>query len=169
MTLIFTYWFVYATVFISGCQHLGLVWWWLVSLSLSSVEAVKKAERFILQGAHRTCLGKVLWRYLSLWFYWIWKYLGVLVTDDFLLQHFVSLFGSGEGSMQCVQQDRGNNFWKCVHSYRLLEKPQWRDLLPCKLGIWFCLTVKSLPQLFQVKLWKYVCVSLIMCHPVLHL
>ncbi|XP_020657477.3 dnaJ homolog subfamily C member 1 [Pogona vitticeps] len=34
-------------------------------------------------------------------------------------------------------------------SERLLEKPQWRDLLPCKLGIWFCLTVKSLPQLFQ--------------------
>ncbi|XP_048367351.1 dnaJ homolog subfamily C member 1 isoform X2 [Sphaerodactylus townsendi] len=32
---------------------------------------------------------------------------------------------------------------------RLLDKPQWRDLLPCKLGIWFCLTVKALPQLFQ--------------------
>ncbi|XP_077159303.1 dnaJ homolog subfamily C member 1 isoform X2 [Paroedura picta] len=32
---------------------------------------------------------------------------------------------------------------------RLLEKPQWRDLLPCKLSIWFCLTVKALPQLFQ--------------------
>ncbi|KAF7245811.1 hypothetical protein EYD10_08142 [Varanus komodoensis] len=33
---------------------------------------------------------------------------------------------------------------------RLLEKPQWRDLLPCKLGIWFYLTVKGLPQLIQV-------------------
>ncbi|XP_029444579.1 dnaJ homolog subfamily C member 1 isoform X2 [Rhinatrema bivittatum] len=32
---------------------------------------------------------------------------------------------------------------------RLLVKPQWRDLLPCKMGIWFCLTVKSLPQLIQ--------------------
>uniref|UniRef100_A0A8C8RUR4 DnaJ homolog subfamily C member 1 n=1 Tax=Pelusios castaneus TaxID=367368 RepID=A0A8C8RUR4_9SAUR len=32
---------------------------------------------------------------------------------------------------------------------RSLEKPQWRDLLPCKLGIWFCLTVKALPQLLQ--------------------
>ncbi|KAJ7414368.1 dnaJ subfamily C member 1-like [Pitangus sulphuratus] len=32
---------------------------------------------------------------------------------------------------------------------RILDKPQWHDLLPCKLGIWFCLTVKALPQLFQ--------------------
>ncbi|XP_053569933.1 dnaJ homolog subfamily C member 1 [Bombina bombina] len=32
---------------------------------------------------------------------------------------------------------------------RVLEKPQWRDLLPFKLGIWFYLTVKSLPQLIQ--------------------
>uniref|UniRef100_A0A8C5MY92 DnaJ heat shock protein family (Hsp40) member C1 n=1 Tax=Leptobrachium leishanense TaxID=445787 RepID=A0A8C5MY92_9ANUR len=32
---------------------------------------------------------------------------------------------------------------------RVLEKPQWRDLLPFKLGIWFYLTVRSLPQLFQ--------------------
>ncbi|XP_075443665.1 dnaJ homolog subfamily C member 1 isoform X4 [Ascaphus truei] len=32
---------------------------------------------------------------------------------------------------------------------RVLEKPQWRDVLPFKLGIWFYLTVKSLPQLFQ--------------------
>ncbi|XP_053119398.1 dnaJ homolog subfamily C member 1 isoform X2 [Hemicordylus capensis] len=39
---------------------------------------------------------------------------------------------------------------------RLLEKPQWRDLLPCKLGIWFCLTVKSLPQLFQEARQLYV-------------
>ncbi|KAJ7322254.1 hypothetical protein JRQ81_018541 [Phrynocephalus forsythii] len=41
-------------------------------------------------------------------------------------------------------------------SERLLEKPQWRDLLPCKLGIWFCLTVKSLPQLFQEARQLYV-------------
>ncbi|KAL8165082.1 UNVERIFIED_CONTAM: DnaJ subfamily C member 1 [Gekko kuhli] len=33
---------------------------------------------------------------------------------------------------------------------RSLDKPQWRDLLPWKLGIWFCLTVKALPQLFQI-------------------
>ncbi|XP_062983786.1 dnaJ homolog subfamily C member 1 [Elgaria multicarinata webbii] len=39
---------------------------------------------------------------------------------------------------------------------RLLEKPQWRDLLPCKLGIWFCLTVKALPQLFQEVRHLYV-------------
>ncbi|XP_072507792.1 dnaJ homolog subfamily C member 1 [Notamacropus eugenii] len=32
---------------------------------------------------------------------------------------------------------------------RLLIKPQWHDLLPCKLGIWFCLTLKALPQLIQ--------------------
>ncbi|XP_056375247.1 dnaJ homolog subfamily C member 1 [Hyla sarda] len=32
---------------------------------------------------------------------------------------------------------------------RDFEKPQWRDLLPFKLGIWFYLTVRSLPQLFQ--------------------
>ncbi|XP_062423698.1 dnaJ homolog subfamily C member 1 [Rhea pennata] len=32
---------------------------------------------------------------------------------------------------------------------RVTDKPQWHDLLPCKLGIWFCLTVKALPQLFQ--------------------
>ncbi|XP_038611579.1 dnaJ homolog subfamily C member 1 [Tachyglossus aculeatus] len=32
---------------------------------------------------------------------------------------------------------------------RLLVKPQWHDLLPCKLGIWFCLTLKSLPHLIQ--------------------
>nr|XP_028605604.1 dnaJ homolog subfamily C member 1 isoform X1 [Podarcis muralis] len=39
---------------------------------------------------------------------------------------------------------------------RLLEKPQWQDLLPCKLGIWFCLTVKALPQLFQDARQLYV-------------
>ncbi|XP_035401114.1 dnaJ homolog subfamily C member 1 [Cygnus atratus] len=39
---------------------------------------------------------------------------------------------------------------------RVLEKPQWHDLLPCKLGIWFCLTVKSLPQLFQDARQLYV-------------
>ncbi|KAM5157590.1 dnaJ homolog subfamily C member 1 [Mantella aurantiaca] len=32
---------------------------------------------------------------------------------------------------------------------RVLEKPQWRDLLPFKLGIWFYLTVRSLPQCVQ--------------------
>ncbi|XP_037693637.1 dnaJ homolog subfamily C member 1 [Choloepus didactylus] len=32
---------------------------------------------------------------------------------------------------------------------RLLMKPQWQDLLPCKLGIWFCLTLKALPHLIQ--------------------
>ncbi|OXB60090.1 hypothetical protein ASZ78_004100 [Callipepla squamata] len=38
---------------------------------------------------------------------------------------------------------------------RALDKPQWHDLLPCKLGIWFCLTVKALPQLFQVNYCKF--------------
>ncbi|KAM8803849.1 dnaJ homolog subfamily C member 1 [Rhynchonycteris naso] len=32
---------------------------------------------------------------------------------------------------------------------RLLTKPQWHDLLPCKVGIWFCLTLKALPHLIQ--------------------
>ncbi|XP_048223974.1 dnaJ homolog subfamily C member 1 [Perognathus longimembris pacificus] len=32
---------------------------------------------------------------------------------------------------------------------RLLIKPQWHDLLPCKLGIWFCLTLIALPHLIQ--------------------
>ncbi|XP_003786811.1 dnaJ homolog subfamily C member 1 [Otolemur garnettii] len=32
---------------------------------------------------------------------------------------------------------------------RLLMKPQWHDLLPCKLGIWFCLKLKALPHLIQ--------------------
>ncbi|XP_062956125.1 dnaJ homolog subfamily C member 1 isoform X2 [Cynocephalus volans] len=35
---------------------------------------------------------------------------------------------------------------------RLLMKPQWHDLLPCKLGIWFCLTLKALPHLIQKKI-----------------
>ncbi|KAM9288000.1 LOW QUALITY PROTEIN: dnaJ homolog subfamily C member 1 [Cariama cristata] len=39
---------------------------------------------------------------------------------------------------------------------RVLDKPQWHDLLPCKLGIWFCLTVKALPQLFQDARQLYV-------------
>ncbi|XP_040519397.1 dnaJ homolog subfamily C member 1 [Gallus gallus] len=39
---------------------------------------------------------------------------------------------------------------------RALDKPQWHDLLPCKLGIWFCLTVKALPQLFQDARQLYV-------------
>uniref|UniRef100_A0A452DX56 DnaJ homolog subfamily C member 1 n=1 Tax=Capra hircus TaxID=9925 RepID=A0A452DX56_CAPHI len=34
-------------------------------------------------------------------------------------------------------------------AFRLLVKPQWHDLLPCKLGIWFCLTLKALPHLIQ--------------------
>ncbi|XP_074903857.1 dnaJ homolog subfamily C member 1 [Buteo buteo] len=39
---------------------------------------------------------------------------------------------------------------------RVLDKPQWHDLLPCKLGIWFCLTVKALPRLFQDARQLYV-------------
>ncbi|XP_040290366.1 dnaJ homolog subfamily C member 1 [Bufo bufo] len=39
---------------------------------------------------------------------------------------------------------------------RVLEKPQWRDLLPFKLGLWFYLTVRSLPQLFQEAKQFYV-------------
>lgn len=42
---------------------------------------------------------------------------------------------------------------------RVLDKPQWHDLLPCKLGIWFCLTVKALPQLFQVTVMILKCVT----------
>ncbi|XP_069494393.1 dnaJ homolog subfamily C member 1 [Ambystoma mexicanum] len=32
---------------------------------------------------------------------------------------------------------------------RLLEKPQWHDLLPCKVSIWIYLAVKSIPQVLQ--------------------
>ncbi|XP_003222117.1 dnaJ homolog subfamily C member 1 isoform X1 [Anolis carolinensis] len=39
---------------------------------------------------------------------------------------------------------------------RILEKPKWQDLLPFKLGIWFYLTVKSLPQVFQEARQLYV-------------
>ncbi|XP_075778617.1 dnaJ homolog subfamily C member 1 isoform X1 [Pelodiscus sinensis] len=39
---------------------------------------------------------------------------------------------------------------------RSLEKPQWRDLLPCKLGILFCLTIKALPQLLQDARQSYI-------------
>ncbi|KAM3820804.1 dnaJ homolog subfamily C member 1 isoform 1-T1 [Vipera latastei] len=41
-------------------------------------------------------------------------------------------------------------------SERLVEKPQWRDLLPCKVGIWFYTMVKALPQLFQEARQLYV-------------
>ncbi|XP_078510908.1 dnaJ homolog subfamily C member 1 [Lissotriton helveticus] len=39
---------------------------------------------------------------------------------------------------------------------RLLEKPQWHDLLPCKVSIWIYLAVKSLPQAFQEARQLYV-------------
>ncbi|XP_070583426.1 dnaJ homolog subfamily C member 1 [Erythrolamprus reginae] len=41
-------------------------------------------------------------------------------------------------------------------SERQVEKPQWRDLLPFKVGIWFYTTVKALPQLFQEAKQLYV-------------
>ncbi|NP_001085833.1 DnaJ heat shock protein family (Hsp40) member C1 S homeolog precursor [Xenopus laevis] len=40
-------------------------------------------------------------------------------------------------------------FGQMEKNERVLEKPQWQDLLPFKLGIWFYLTVRSLPQLYQ--------------------
>ncbi|XP_043546370.1 dnaJ homolog subfamily C member 1 isoform X3 [Chiloscyllium plagiosum] len=32
---------------------------------------------------------------------------------------------------------------------RSVEKPQWQDLLPCKIGLWFYFFLKSLPQCCQ--------------------
>ncbi|XP_067869811.1 dnaJ homolog subfamily C member 1 [Heterodontus francisci] len=32
---------------------------------------------------------------------------------------------------------------------RSVVKPQWQDLLPCKIGIWFYFFLKSLPQFYQ--------------------
>ncbi|NXG79864.1 DNJC1 protein, partial [Baryphthengus martii] len=54
-----------------------------------------------------------------------------------------------EGKLAALDKNESNENLPILFDCRVLDKPQWHDLLPCKLGIWFCLTVKALPQLFQ--------------------
>ncbi|NXP71800.1 DNJC1 protein, partial [Ramphastos sulfuratus] len=62
-----------------------------------------------------------------------------------------------EAKLGALDKNESNNE-NCTILFdcRVLDKPQWHDLLPCKLGIWFCLTVKALPQLFQDARQLYV-------------
>ncbi|KAF1662748.1 hypothetical protein FQA23_0007295, partial [Aptenodytes patagonicus] len=54
-----------------------------------------------------------------------------------------------EAKLAALDKNESNEKLSILFDCRVLDKPQWHDLLPCKLGIWFCLTVKALPQLFQ--------------------
>ncbi|NXA44721.1 DNJC1 protein, partial [Nothocercus julius] len=54
-----------------------------------------------------------------------------------------------EAKFAALDRNERNEKLTVLFGCRVLDKPQWHDLLPCKLGIWFCLTVKALPQLFQ--------------------
>ncbi|NWX98480.1 DNJC1 protein, partial [Nothoprocta ornata] len=54
-----------------------------------------------------------------------------------------------EAKFAALDKNERNEKLTVLFGCRVLDKPQWHDLLPCKLGIWFCLTVKALPQLFQ--------------------
>ncbi|NXA31897.1 DNJC1 protein, partial [Eudromia elegans] len=54
-----------------------------------------------------------------------------------------------EAKFTALDKNERNEQLTVLFGCRVLDKPQWHDLLPCKLGIWFCLTVKALPQLFQ--------------------
>ncbi|NXJ63054.1 DNJC1 protein, partial [Rostratula benghalensis] len=59
-----------------------------------------------------------------------------------------------EAKLAALDKNESNK--QILFDCRVLDKPQWHDLLPCKLGIWFCLTVKALPQLFQDARQLYV-------------
>ncbi|NWW35399.1 DNJC1 protein, partial [Panurus biarmicus] len=62
-----------------------------------------------------------------------------------------------EAKLAALDKNESNNEKPTIlFDCRILDKPQWHDLLPCKLGIWFCLTVKALPQLFQDARQLYV-------------
>ncbi|NXI46969.1 DNJC1 protein, partial [Galbula dea] len=61
-----------------------------------------------------------------------------------------------EAKLPAVDRNESNEKLLIFFACRVLDKPQWHDLLPCKLGIWFCLTVKALPQLFQDARQLYV-------------
>ncbi|NXC42752.1 DNJC1 protein, partial [Penelope pileata] len=61
-----------------------------------------------------------------------------------------------EAKLAALEKNESSEKFKILFVCRALDKPQWHDLLPCKLGIWFCLTVKALPQLFQDARQLYV-------------
>ncbi|NWU64842.1 DNJC1 protein, partial [Pterocles burchelli] len=61
-----------------------------------------------------------------------------------------------EAKLAALDKNESNEKLTVLFDCRVLDKPQWHDLLPCKLGIWFCLTVKALPQLFQDARQLYV-------------
>ncbi|NXV77117.1 DNJC1 protein, partial [Atlantisia rogersi] len=61
-----------------------------------------------------------------------------------------------EAKLAALDKNESNEKLPILFDCRVLDKPQWHDLLPCKLGIWFCLTVKSLPRLFQDARQLYV-------------
>ncbi|NXJ77977.1 DNJC1 protein, partial [Trogon melanurus] len=61
-----------------------------------------------------------------------------------------------EAKLAALDKNESDEKLTILFDCRVLEKPQWHDLLPCKLGIWFCLTVKALPQLFQDARQLYV-------------
>ncbi|NWR55626.1 DNJC1 protein, partial [Bucorvus abyssinicus] len=61
-----------------------------------------------------------------------------------------------EAKLAALEKNESNEKLPLLFDCRVLDKPQWHDLLPCKLGIWFCLTVKALPQLFQDARQLYV-------------
>ncbi|KFW71770.1 DnaJ subfamily C member 1, partial [Pygoscelis adeliae] len=61
-----------------------------------------------------------------------------------------------EAKLAALEKNESNEKLVILFDCRVLDKPQWHDLLPCKLGIWFCLTVKALPQLFQDARQLYV-------------
>ncbi|NXW84728.1 DNJC1 protein, partial [Alopecoenas beccarii] len=61
-----------------------------------------------------------------------------------------------ETKLAALDKNESNEKLTILFDCRVLDKPQWHDLLPCKLGIWFCLTVKALPQLFQDARQLYV-------------
>ncbi|NXG49846.1 DNJC1 protein, partial [Psilopogon haemacephalus] len=61
-----------------------------------------------------------------------------------------------EAKLAALDKNESNETRTILFDCRVLDKPHWHDLLPCKLGIWFCLTVKALPQLFQDARQLYV-------------
>ncbi|NXX87008.1 DNJC1 protein, partial [Urocolius indicus] len=61
-----------------------------------------------------------------------------------------------EAKLAALDKNESNGKLTVLFDCRVLDKPRWHDLLPCKLGIWFCLTVKALPQLFQDARQLYV-------------
>ncbi|NXH22650.1 DNJC1 protein, partial [Bucco capensis] len=98
--------------------------------------------------------------YAVVWSIYLEKQLSSFCTQDELLSRKkrekkkkTGSRSTEEAKLAAVDKNESNaNLFGC----RGLDKPQWHDLLPCKLGIWFCLTVKALPQLFQDARQLYV-------------